>query len=217
MQQGCIRNIIRTRGKLSSVRVNHWINRSRILLTAVAAGLVAVYVWQSLSFAIWGPPVELPKAQSGRILEVEIESEETEEPIYFCDEFADENERASCLYQLVFEGRDLSLYNSGGRLGCGIREKEADPISCERSVEKARRFIWEHWKMRKRGYLSVARSSGGHEGVTHFFIEPGFEGRWRIVENRVPMLKNPVDPEHYLLGDLIEVRWKRASTDWETK
>lgn len=181
---------------------------------AFGLGLAAVYMWQGLSFAWWGVPVDLPEARSAEILEVTVPLEERPRgPKYLCDEFSDENDRASCLHQIIFEGRDTSLYDDGGLQGCGRERREADPLNCERSMEKARRFVWEHWKKRKRGYAAVADASDRAEWVTHLFIEPNADGSWRVDARTVPMLRDPIDPEHYWLGDLVEIEWNTATAD----
>ena len=181
---------------------------------AFGLGLATVYMWQGLSFAWWGVPVDLPEARSARVLEVRVPLEERPRgPKYLCDEFTEENDRASCLHQLIFDERDMSVYDDGGRQGCGVERLYVDRSKCERSMEKARRLVWEHWKKRKSGYLAVVRASDNAERVTHLFIEPNPDGGWRVVERTVPMLREPEDPEHYWLGDLVEIKWNRATAD----
>lgn len=186
----------------------------RILLRAFGLGLAAVFMWQGMSIA-WGDvAIDLPKAQSGNVLEVTVSiAKRPPESRYFCDELVDQNERASCLHQLTFEGRDLELYDDGGLQGCGLERRSADQSGCERSIEKARRFVWEHWKKRKRGYVAVAQASDKAEWVTHLFIEPTPDGSWRVDERTLPMLVEPADPDHYGLDDLIEIKWERATSE----
>jgi len=45
---------------------------------------------------------------------------------------------------------------------------------------QARRFVAEHWRIHKRGYLIFTRSSVDHTGTSHLFIEPNDSGRWRV-------------------------------------
>lgn len=196
--------------------MKYWLFSLRIMLTALAAGLVAVYVWQSVSLALWGPPIDLPEASSANVLEVTVPLEEKPDRLkYLCDEFTEETERANCLDQVIFEDRDKSLYDDGGRQGCGRVQQVANPSDCERSMEKTRHFVWEHWKKRKRGHLAVVKAFDEREWVIHLFIEPGDAVGWRIVERSVPMLRKPEDPEHYWLGDLIDIKWKRATAEEE--
>jgi hypothetical protein len=188
-------------------------SRFRIMLMAFGLGIAAVYMWQGLSVAWWGVPVDLPEARSASVLEVTVPLEEKPRgPDYLCDEHADPNDRAVCLDQVIFEGRDISLYDDGGRQGCGL----VNPLSCERSMEKARRFVWEHWKKRKRGHVAIARASVENgEWVTHLFIEPNADGSWRVDARWVPMLRDAEKLEHYLLGDLVEIKWRHATADDE--
>lgn len=191
-------------------------SRLRALLTAFAVGVVTVYVWQAISMTWWGPPVDLPEARSANVLEVRVPVvEKPEGPKYLCDEFTQESEKTDCLDQVIFEGRNKELYIDGGRYGCGREEHTADPLKCERSMERARKFVWEHWKKHKRAHLVVKVATEQHESVIHLFIEPGDDGSWRIIERTVPMPRKPEDPEHYWLGDLIDVNWKRAEAEDE--
>jgi len=80
----------------------------------------------------------------------------------------------------VTAGRDLSLYDNGGRQGCGIILKTELPKS-EASLQIARNFIWEHWTNQKRGYVIVKRASVDAESDAHIFIEPGESGVWHVV------------------------------------
>jgi hypothetical protein len=191
-------------------------SRIRIMLLALGLGLAAVYMQQGVSLAWWGVPVDLPEARFASLLEVTVPLEEKPRgPKYLCDEFTDQNERAICLNQLIYEARDMSLYDDGGIHGCNRKHLELDLIECEPTVEKARRFVWEHWKKRKRGYVAIVKTYPEGEWATHLFIEPKSDGKWRIAERRVPMLREPIDPEHYCLGDLIEIKWERATSDDE--
>lgn len=173
-------------------------------------GLASVFMWQGLSTDWWGVPVDLPETRSSSVLEVTVPLEKKPDgPKYFCDEFSEGNERTSCLNQLIFESRNISLYADGGRQGCSLEERNTQRSKCERSLERARRFVWDHWKKRQRGHVAVTNASDKAEWVTHLFIEPTADGTWRIDERMVPMLLEPEDPEHYRLGDLVEIEWYR--------
>jgi hypothetical protein len=183
-------------------------SRFRTSLMAFSLGLAAVYMWQGLSFAWWGVPVDLPEARSASILEVTVPLE-GKPPEYLCDEFTDENDRASCLKQLIFEGRDISLYDDGGRVFTGCDDY---PSYCKKPLAKARRFVWEHWKKHKRGHITVVSGNPERVWARHLFIEPNAEGRWVVVERTVPMLR---ERSELRLDDLIEIKWKRATADDE--
>ncbi len=188
--------------------------RIRIILMAFGLGLAGVYMWQGLSIGWWGVPVELPEARSGSVLEVTVPLiEKPLGPKYLCDEFTDTNDRESCLHQVIFKDRDMSLYDDGGRQGCSLEKRSVAPLDCERSLMKARRFVWDHWTKHKRGYVAVEQATDEIDLVTHLFIEPTAKGNWRVVERPMPMLRKPEDPEHYLLDDIIEIKWKRATNE----
>jgi hypothetical protein len=203
---------------MSAVSMKRIYSRFRIMLMAFGLGLAAVYMQQGLWFAWWGVPVDLPEARSASVLEVTVPLEEKpHEPKYLCDEFTDEIERVSCLNQLIFEGRDMSLFDDGGtHRGCGRERFEHGLAECEPAMEKARRFVWEHWKKRKRGYVAIVRAHPNGEQTTHLFVEPKDDGKWHVAETTVPMLRERIDPEHYRLGSLIEIEWYRAEADDET-
>jgi hypothetical protein len=173
-------------------------SRIRIILMTFGLGLAAVFMWQGLSLAWRDVPVDLPETPSGNLLVVTV-------PL--------EKQQLTRLHKVIFEGRDISLYDDGGQQGCGLELRKVARLKCERSMERARRFIWDHWKKRKRGYVAVTNASDKAEWVTHLFIEPTEGGNWRIAERSVPMLREPEDPEHYWLGDLIEIEWNRATAD----
>src|SRR5437879_2930265 len=60
--------------------------------------------------------------------------------------------------QTPTEGKDLTLYDSGGRFGCGIVRKSEFHV-CQESIARARTFIWEHWDQKRRGYAIVELGS----------------------------------------------------------
>jgi hypothetical protein len=45
----------------------------------------------------------------------------------------------------------------------------------------ARKFVWEHWRLRKRGYLIVTWHGVDAAYSSHYFIEPNPNGAWRII------------------------------------
>lgn len=184
------------------------------MLRTFAVGLAAVCLWQALSLAWWGVPVNLPEAQSGNILEVAIPSEKKQiGSKYLCDELIDLSERSTCLHHVIYQDREMTTYIDGGQRGCGLERQAIDPTACERSLEKARRFIWNHWTKRNRAHVAVTKTFNKTDFETHLFVEPTSEGSWRVVERTIPMLREPEDPDHYWLGDLIEIKWYRATDE----
>lgn len=184
------------------------------MLMAFGLALAAVHMWQGLSLGWWGVPVDLPEARSGHVLEVTVPLEEKPRgPKYFCEEFVDQAERAACLDKLIFEGRDMALFDDGGVHTC--RHEPSGRRECEPTIEKARRFVWEHWKKRKRGYVAVVHHYREGKRTTHLFIERKADGKWHVAETTVPLLRERKDHEDYQLGSAIEIEWDRATADDE--
>lgn len=76
--------------------------------------------------------------------------------------------------------RNLSVYEFGGHLGCKTPLLRESP-RCQSSLRKARGFIWNHWREKKRGYLVVTITSPDASSDVHMFIEPDDAGAWRVV------------------------------------
>lgn len=181
---------------------------------AFGLGLAAVYCWEG-SLNSNETYVYLPESDSNGVFVVTIPVDPSV-PVhkFYCEELTDESERSSCEHQVIFGDRDISFYDNGGLQGCGREQKSSDPAQCERSLEKARSFVWKHWREKKRGYIAVTGvASSDVKWVTHLFIEPAKDGNWCVVERTVPMLL----PKYRELGldDLITVEWKRAKSDDE--
>ena len=71
----------------------------------------------------------------------------------------------------IFRGRDMSQYNKGSTSNC-------NSYNC---VErKMRSFIWEHWKNKKRGYITHHIQGIDVSFTDHVFIEPSESGDWKI-------------------------------------
>lgn len=81
----------------------------------------------------------------------------------------------------VTDDRDLSLYDFGGRQGCGIVLTVTKASRCDASMKRARTFIWEHWQEKKRGYVIVRMASVDAESDAHIFVEPDDNGAWHVV------------------------------------
>jgi len=114
------------------------------------------------------------------------------------------------LHRLIFEDRDMRKYDNFGQQGCLSEELRKDRNRCEQSMTRTRQFVWTHWKTQKRGYVAVTRGSNENTFTTHLFIEPDDKGKWIIAECPIPLLREPEDPEHYRLGNLVEVKWAIA-------
>ncbi|HEX6278960.1 MAG TPA: hypothetical protein VFZ49_02990 [Pyrinomonadaceae bacterium] len=190
-----------------------------IAVMALALGFAAVYFWNGMSIAWSDVSVDLPRARAGEVLAVFPAVHESERPRrYVCDEVRDPIAHAACINREVFGDRDMSRYDSGGIVGCGIDGRKSDSSTCDASYKRARAFVWESWTKKKIGYIVLQHASLDleRERTTHLFIEPDSEGKWRVVERTIPMLA-PDDYEVQAglrLGDLIQVNWETA-TKWD--
>ena len=76
--------------------------------------------------------------------------------------------------------RNISVYEFGGPLGCKTPLLRESP-RCQSSLRKARDFIWNHWREKKRGYVVVTITSPDASSYVHMFIEPDDAGTWRVL------------------------------------
>ena len=152
----------------------------RVFLMAIAISLFTVTVWNRVSNYFNEIPVNLPQVSS-------------ETPLYvfpvdcghvlICGSgygggYSQEilpSERDTRIVQ----DRDMNLYDLGGSADtCAYIE--AIEKQCQSKRDWARLFIFEHWKEKKRGYISVGYRCTDCSPTDHFFIEPDGNGEWRI-------------------------------------
>jgi hypothetical protein len=81
----------------------------------------------------------------------------------------------------IAQDRDLSLYDRGGKFGCGGVWLKSEDGRCRASIVRARAFIWKHWQEQKRGYVIVSLGSEDAQSDSHIFIEPDESGAWHVV------------------------------------
>lgn len=76
--------------------------------------------------------------------------------------------------------RHLSDYSFGGRIVCneGLSRSSS---RCQSSYRKARDFIWNHWREKKRAYIVVMITSPDAGSNVHIFIEPDDANVWRVI------------------------------------
>jgi hypothetical protein len=76
--------------------------------------------------------------------------------------------------------RHLSDYSFGGHIVCneGLSRSAS---RCQSSYRKARDFIWNHWREKKRAYIVVMITSPDAGSDVHIFIEPDDANIWRVV------------------------------------
>lgn len=78
----------------------------------------------------------------------------------------------------VAQGRDLQQYDRLRLVDSAhktVEEKEQNPF-----LERARTFLFEHWRDRRQAYLSLTLSSVDATGTSHIFLERDGAGRWRV-------------------------------------
>jgi hypothetical protein len=95
----------------------------------------------------------------------------------------------------IEQGRDLNRYE---------RLDVADPRPrsvAERNVPitfRARSFLWEHWRDKKPGYLTITASSADATSTSHIFVEEDEKGRWRVAWRIVRHIGHIADlPTYY--------------------
>ena|SRR5687767_7902189 len=76
--------------------------------------------------------------------------------------------------------RQLSDYAFGGHLVCN-EAYSRNSRRCQSSYRKARDFIWNHWREKKRAYIVVMITSPDAGSDVHIFVEPDDANVWRAV------------------------------------
>lgn len=143
-------------------------SRIRIGLMTLALGLASAYFWIGISIGTNELPIDLPKINSeDGVLSVFPSTARDASPYYIPKEGE------------IVNGRDLSLYDEGGYIeSCGAIDELA---GCLRQRDAARRFIFDHWAEKRRGYIQVGHPCVDCSPVDHIFIEPDSTGKMRIV------------------------------------
>ena len=102
----------------------------------------------------------------------------------------------------IEQDRDLRFYDQGGFFdagmgpdfqGYGIRPGSDEYERGTRALREVRRFVWEHWKAQRRGYVAITLRHSDRTATVHMFIEPDKRGRWRIVRRVVTPGKGVAD------------------------
>ena len=172
--------------------------RLRIALMAFALGLAVVYMWNGISIGMSSNLIDLPKINSeDEILFIFPSTARDASPYYIPKEGE------------IIDGRDLSLYDVGGYIEiCGLKDEWT---GCLKRREAARRFVFDHWTEKRRGYIQVGHPCADCSPVDHIFIEPDPNGDFRIV---VTLETNgPLSTE-----EASKVRFRRADQEekWRT-
>lgn len=183
--------------------------RFRIGLMTFTFGLAAVYLANGLYISYPEIPVKLPTAESADVLSVFSSSAKSIDCCRGgdCESLPTESD----VLRKIVEARDMSLYTFGGRIGCGL-SIVCDFRNEQREFIQARKFIWERWKSKTRGYLVVKMGSVDAESDAHIFIEPDEGGNWRLVwtwRRIVGMASCPDDVDKS--PDIRSVEFKKTS------
>jgi len=170
-------------------------SRLRIALMAFALGLAGVYMWNGLSIEMNSIPIDLPKVDSeGGVLFIFPSTARDASPYYI----AKEGE--------IVNGRDLSLYDEGGYVESCVGVSENEWAGCLKRRAAARKFVFDHWTEKRRGYIKIGHFCVDCSPVDHIFIEPDTSGGMRIV---ITLETNgPLRTE-----EASKVRFRRATRD----
>jgi hypothetical protein len=78
----------------------------------------------------------------------------------------------------IEQGRDLNRYE---RLDVSLPGPwPPGDIQSALTTVHARSFLWEHWRDKKPGYLTITGSSVDATSTSHIFVEEDEKGRWRV-------------------------------------
>jgi hypothetical protein len=86
----------------------------------------------------------------------------------------------------IAAGRDMRLYEQAGHFDCrrwsevALKNPQENNTRVEAALAAARRFIWEQWQNKRRGYIRLTFDSVDAASTSHIFIEPDADGRWQI-------------------------------------
>lgn len=173
--------------------------KTRIFLLMLAFGLASVRFLPFLYDKWTEVYIDLPKVES-------------DSPIFvFPKQIL--NEEVLRKRSLINKERDLSQFDNGGEFTNQCFPQD-DIKGCEKKRIEARKFIFKHWKEKKRGFILY--NVVGADCITdvHIFIEPGENGKWRIVEmfdyslNRYAFYEDDLSLTIY-----NSVKFKRATKD----
>ena len=143
-------------------------------MMAFALGLAAVYMWNGMSIGWDTVSVHLPEIRSAD--NVLLIFPATSEDTGFSRTY-DESD--------IVNGRELSTYDVRGFVeSCEGYDSDKEWSECARKREAARRFVYESWKQKRRGYIQIGHPCTDCLPEDHIFIEPAADGEWRVVVTR---------------------------------
>ncbi|PYS85918.1 MAG: hypothetical protein DMF62_17630 [Acidobacteria bacterium] len=104
------------------------------------------------------------------------------------------------------QDRDLSAYDLGGKVEECSSKEGSEMNQCLTSREKAREFIYNHWRSKTKGYIAVDFPCADCGPIVHIFIEPNEYGKWRVAtrleDGRFGLFQR---------DDAFDVKYKRAN------
>lgn len=132
----------------------------RVVTLTLAFGLASVPFFNNLSYK-WN------------VVSVDVPQVESESPIYVSPYEVPKPPTK----EEIFQARDMTLYDLGKAFSnCAVPSSKYN--KCKKEKIKAREFIWNHWKAKKRAYIAYEWTGADTGGDIHIFIEPDDKGRW---------------------------------------
>jgi hypothetical protein len=194
--------------------------RFRVMLIALGLGMAAVYMFNGFSIAWSEVPVDLPKAKSDNVIPVFIDNRRVLTREKNCGKDPrDPQARQECSDEKLFDGRDMSIYRTGHAV-CDMSLQDDADRKCSEADARLRLLIWTNWHSRTRAHIVEHWVDGRWQTEWHYFVEPGDDGRWHIVEKEVRHLWFWVDGEETEIkavvgqySPIIRVNWKVCSED----
>lgn len=116
----------------------------------------------------------------------------------------------------IAQGRDLSIYENGGAFHVGEYAIviHVSPEEVANNELQVRRFVWEHWRSQKRGYLMTTYHGVDVANTSHYFIEPNDGGGWRIARRTLYLSALPgIKPELYDAPDAVIVECSECENE----
>src|SRR4030095_525617 len=110
----------------------------------------------------------------------------------------------------IEQGRDIVKYD---RLVLNSKATFAFERSHDPVLSKARQFLWQHWKNRRLGYLTLTGHSVDASSTSHVFVEPDNDGRWRVAW-RIVRGSGEIDdlPTYFSVTWVIPAGWREPGT-----
>lgn len=145
---------------LTSKRLFYRLTKLRVFALAFLLGVSVYWVWESQI-----RPHSAPTAFTVRFAPELPEREITTQEINLGE---------------IIQNRNLAEYDQISVSNCA-HMSDGEYRKCEKSLEKGRRFILNHWKKKKRAHIIYDWSGIDASAEIHIFIEPDGNGKWHII------------------------------------